>query len=79
MSRTRDVMGYKLAPVFDLFSKDEIAAAKRLAKARRISGIASAQTLASPVGDFFATPRSCYRSAPMITMIASAENELRMS
>lgn len=34
MSRTLDVMGYRLKPVFDLFTKDEIAAAKRLSKAR---------------------------------------------
>lgn len=34
MARTRDVMGYKLAPVFELFTKHEIAAAKRLSKAR---------------------------------------------
>jgi hypothetical protein len=34
MPRTLDVMGYKLAPVFSLFSKDEIKAAKRLSKAR---------------------------------------------
>lgn len=34
MSRVLDVMGYKLAPVFQLFSRDEIKAAKRLSKAR---------------------------------------------
>lgn len=34
MSRTRDCMGYRLKPVMDLFTKDEIAAAKRLSKAR---------------------------------------------
>lgn len=33
MARALDVMGYRLAPVFALFSKEEIAAAKRLAKA----------------------------------------------
>ena len=31
--RGEDVMGYKLAPVFALFSKAELAAAKRLAAA----------------------------------------------
>jgi len=31
--RVLDVMGYRLAPVFDLFTKEEIAAAKRLANA----------------------------------------------
>jgi hypothetical protein len=34
MARTRDCMGYKLAPVFALFTRDEIRAAKRLSKAR---------------------------------------------
>jgi hypothetical protein len=34
MARTLDVMGYRLAPVFALFTKDEIKAAKRLSKAR---------------------------------------------
>lgn len=34
MARTRDIMGYKLQPVFDLFTKEEIRAAKRLSKAR---------------------------------------------
>lgn len=33
MARSRDVMGYRLAPVMALFTKDELAAAKRLAKA----------------------------------------------
>jgi len=30
---TRDIMGYKLKPVFDLFTKEEIKAARRLSKA----------------------------------------------
>ena len=34
MARTLDCMGYRLKPVMDLFTKEEIAAAKRLAKAR---------------------------------------------
>lgn len=33
MSRRLDVMGYQLKPVFDLFTKEEIAAAKRLSRA----------------------------------------------
>lgn len=34
MARTLDCMGYRLAPVFALFTKEEIRAAKRLSKAR---------------------------------------------
>ncbi len=33
MPRTRDCMGYRLKPVMELFTKEEISAAKRLAKA----------------------------------------------
>lgn len=33
MPRTRDIMGYHLKPVFDLFTTDEIRAARRLSKA----------------------------------------------
>ncbi len=33
MARALDVMGYRLAPVMALFTKEEIGAAKRLAKA----------------------------------------------
>lgn len=34
MARKLDMMGYRLAPVMALFTKEEIRAAKRLAKAR---------------------------------------------
>ena len=33
MPRTRDIMGYQLAPVMALFSREEVRAARRLAKA----------------------------------------------